>query len=192
MSAIPQSFFDNQKASLDKILAAQGSIFSGFEKLVDLNLKVMKATFDDAARKSHEAIGLTDPQEALAYTSSIMQPGTDKAIAYGKHVYDIVSEIQANLTKLAEEQVSQGQQHMQDVIEQFAKNAPTGSEGAVALLKSSVASATNAYESVAKAAKQASQAADSNIQAATNASLKAAADAAEVVKTTSRNARKAA
>lgn len=182
MSAIPQQMFDNQKASLNKILAAQGLIFGGFEKLVDLNLKVMKATFEDVAQKSHEAVEVKDPQEAVAFTSSLMQPNADKVLAYGKHVYDIVASVQTELSRLAEEQLANGQNQVHEVIEQLAKNAPTGTEGAIALLKSSVASANSAYETVAKAAKQASEAAESNITAATNATFKAATEAAEAVK----------
>lgn len=179
MSAIPQQVLASQKASLDKLIAVQGTFFGGFEKLVDLNLKVLKATFDEVAQKSQEAIGVKDPQEALAFASGLSQPSAEKAVAYSKHVYDIVSGVQTDLSKLAEEQVAQGQQQVSEAIEQFAKSAPTGSESAVALLKSSLATATSAYESVAKASKQAQEAAESNISAATNATFKAATDVAE-------------
>lgn len=182
MSAIPQQVLVNQKASLDKFLAVQGTFFGGFEKLVDLNLKVIKATLDDVAEKSQQAIEVKDVQEALAFTSGLVQPNAEKALAYGKHVYDIVSGVQADLSKLTEDQIAQGQHQVSEAIEQFSKNAPTGSESAVALLKSSLATANSAYESVNKAAKQAAAAAESNIAAATNATFKAAADAAEATK----------
>lgn len=182
MSAIPQQVFANQKASLDGLLAVQGSVFGAFEKLVDLNLKVIRATLDEVAEKSQQAIEVKDAQEALAFTSGLVQPGAEKALAYGKHVYDIVTGVQADLSKLTEEQIALGQQHISDAIDQFSKNAPTGSESAVALLKSSLATAASAYESVAKAAKQAAEVAESNINAATNATFKAASDAADVAK----------
>ncbi len=192
MSAIPQQVFANQKASLDNFLAIQGAFFGGFEKLIDLNLKVIKATLDEVAQKSQQAIEVKDAQEAMAFTSALVQPGAEKALAYSKHVYDIVSGMQVDLSKLSEEQIAQRQQQVSDVIDQFAKNAPTGSEGAVALLKSSLATANNAYESVAKATRQAADAAESNITAATNATFKAAADAAEVAKSAAPRARRAA
>ncbi|HEY9278469.1 MAG TPA: TIGR01841 family phasin [Eoetvoesiella sp.] len=182
MSAIPQEVLANQKASLDKFLAVQGTFFGGFEKLIDLNLKVWKATLDEVAQKSQEAIEVKDAQEALAFTSGLVQPGAEKALAYSKHVYDIVSGVQADLSKLTEEQIAQGQQQVSEAIDQFSKNAPTGSESAVALMKSSLATATSAYESVSKAAKQATEAAESNISAATNATFKAASEAAEAAK----------
>lgn len=181
MSAIPQQVFAGQKASLDNFLAIQGTFFGGFEKLIDLNLKVIRATLDEVAQKSQQAIEVKDAQEALAFTSGLVQPGAEKALAYSKHVYDIVSGVQVDLTKLTEEQIAQGQQQVSAAIDQIAKNAPTGSEGAVALLKSSLATANSAYESVAKASRQAADAAESNITAATNATFKAASDAAEAV-----------
>ncbi|MER1967821.1 phasin family protein [Castellaniella sp. GW247-6E4] len=190
MSATPQNLLAGQKAALENLLAIQGTFFSGFEKLVDLNLKATKAVFEDAAVKSQEAIELKDAQEVLAFTSSLVRP--DQAVAYSKHVYEILSDVQGDLSKLAETQFSEGQKQVSDAIEQLSRNAPTGSEGAVALLKSSLATATNAYETVAKAARQAADAAESNINAATNATLKAAADVAQTTKAAPRARRAAA
>lgn len=192
MSAVPQQVLVNQKASVDNLLAFQEAVFNGFEKLVDLNLKVARASLDEAAQKAQEALEVKDVQEAVNFASSLAQPNTDKVTAYGKHVYDIISSLQSSLTKLTEEQVAQAQRQVDEAIEQLAKNAPTGSEGAVALMKSTLATATSAYESAAKVARQASDAAESNIAAATNATLKAANEAAEATKTaTSTRARRA-
>lgn len=190
MSATPQTLLAGQKAALDNLLAVQGTFFSGFEKLVDLNLKASKAVFEDVAAKSQEAIELKDAQEILAFTSSLVRP--DQAVAYSKHVYEILSDVQGDLNKLAEAQLNEGQKQVSDAIEQISRNAPTGSEGAVALLKSSLATATNAYETVTKAARQAADVAESNINAATNATLKAAADVAQSTTKAAPRARRAA
>ena len=192
MSAIPQQFFASQKASLEKVLAVQNTFFSGFEKLVDLQLKAVKATLDDVALKSQEAIEVKDAQEALALGQAWSQPGAERALAYSKHVYDIMSGVQSDLTRLAEEQLSQGREQLNDAIEQFSKNAPTGSESAVALMKSSLASATNAIESINRATKQAVQTAETNINAAADATLRAAASASEAAKPAARARRTAA
>ncbi len=192
MSAIPQQFVVSQKASLEKVLAVQSTVFTGFEKLVDLQLKAIKATLEDVAQKSQEAIEVKDPQEALALGSAWAQPGAERALAYSKHVYDIVSGVQSDLSRLAEEQLSQGREQFTQAIDQFAKNAPTGSESAVALLKSSLASATNAIESINRATKQAVQTAETNINAATDATLRAAASAADAAQPAARATRRSA
>ena len=51
------------------------------------------------------------------------------------------------------------------LVDNAAKNAPAGSEAAVAIMKSSVAAATNALESVQKAVKQATEVAEANYNA---------------------------
>jgi len=186
MSAVPQQVLVNQKASVDNFLAFQEAVFNGFEKLVDLNLKVVRASLDEAGQKAQEAMGVKDVQEAVNFASGLVQPGSDKVSAYGKQVYDIVAGVQSTITKLTEEQLSQAQRQLDETIDQLAKNAPTGSEGAVALMKSSLATATSAYESAAKVARQAGDAAESNFAAAANATLKAASDAAEATKTATR------
>lgn len=191
MTAIPQQVLDRQKSALNALTATQATLFAGFEKLVDLNLKVVKATLDEVAQTSQQAISVKDPQEAAAFATSLVQPGAEKALAYSKHVYDIVAGVQGELAKLAESQIAEGQQQVADAVEQFSKNAPTGSESAVALLKSSLATANGAYDSLSKAAKQAVEVAESNLNAAANATFKAASDAAEVAGKTTRAARRA-
>ena len=192
MSAIPQQVLARQKATVNSLVAAQSAMFAGFEKLVDLNLKVVRATLDEVAQQSQQAVELKDPQDVASFTSGLVQPGAEKALAYGKHVYDIVAGVQAELAQLAEAQIAEGQQQLTEAVEQFSKNAPTGSESAVALIKSSLATANSAYDSLTKAAKQAAEVAESNLNAAANASFKAASDAAEVAtKAAGRNRRAA-
>ena len=191
MSAIPQQVLNSQKAAIDTLVAVQNSVFSGFEKLVDLNLKVIKATIDDVSEKSQQVAAVKDAQEAVAFSSSLVQPGADKAVAYSKHVYDIVSAVQADLAKLGESQIAEAQKNVNDAVEQLTKNAPAGSESAVAMLKSTLAQASGAYDAMTKAAKQATEVAEKNLTAAANATLKAAGQAADAAKSATRGRRAA-
>lgn len=191
MSAIPQQVINSQKAAVDTLVALQGTVFSGFEKLVDLNLKVIKATLDEVSEKSQQVVGIKDAQEAVALSSNLIQPAAEKAMAYSKHVYDIVASVQADLAKLSESHLAEGKKHVSDAIEQFSKNAPAGSESVVAIIKSSMAQANSAYDQVTKAAKQAAETAEKNLTAAASATFKAASDAAETAKSATR-ARRAA
>ena len=179
MSAIPQQVLDCQKALVDNLVATQSAVFDGFEKLVDLNLKVVKASLDELAQKSKQVADLKDAQEGSSFFTALAQPSADKATAYGKHIYDIFAGVQTELAKLAEAQIAEGRNQVSAAVEQFSKNAPAGSESAVAILKSSLATANSAYESLTKAAKQAAEVAESNLNAAANATFKAASDAAE-------------
>jgi hypothetical protein len=67
------------------------------------------------------------------------------------------------------------------VVENVAKNAPAGTESAVAVLKSALASSQNAIESAQVSAKKAMQVAESNLTAVTEQALNAAAAVAKKV-----------
>ncbi len=192
MSAIPQQILDRQKSAVNTFVAVQGSIFGGFEKLVDLNMKVIKASLGEAAEQSQQVSALKDPQEAVAFVSAMAQPNAEKAVAYTKNVYDIFSNLSNELIKLTETQVAEGQQQIAESIDQLAKNAPTGSESAVALLKSSLATANTAYDSLNKAAKQAVEVAEGNLAAATNATIKATESATAATTAAANNVANAA
>ena len=189
---VQQQLLERQKEAIDTFISVQGSLFSGFEKLVDLNLKAIKSTIAEAADQTQQVAELKDPQEATSFVAAIAQPNAEKAVAYSQDVYAIINEISKELIKLTEEQVAESQKKMEEALEQFAKNAPTGSESAIALLKSSFATASNAYDSINKAAKQASEVAQNNLAAATNATLKATENATKVAKTAAKTATTAA
>ena len=95
------------------------------------------------------------------------------ALAYGRHVYDIAATTNAEVGKVAETQMAEMQKKFLSGVDSAIKNAPAGTESAVSLVKSAIAAANNAYESVQKAAKQAAEIADANIQAVSNTAAKA-------------------
>jgi hypothetical protein len=63
---------------------------------------------------------------------------------------------------------------MQAMVETVVKNAPAGTETAVAMMKSAMSAANNAYDSVQKASKQAAEVVEANFNTVTNTAMKAA------------------
>jgi cell division ATPase FtsA len=58
-------------------------------------------------------------------------------------------------------------------VDNASKNAPAGSETAVAVMKSAVSAANNAMESVQKAVKQATEMAEANFNTVTSSAVNA-------------------
>jgi len=172
-----EQVFAAQKANLETLFGLTNKAFEGVEKLVELNLQVAKTALGEAAEHTKAALSVKDAQELLALQSKLLQPSAEKAASYSRHLYEIASATNAEVVKVAEAQLAEVQEKFASVIDNAAKNAPAGTENAVALVKSAVAAATNAFESVQKAAKQAADVAEANFQAATTATTKAAAKA---------------
>ena len=162
-----------QKANLETLFGLTQKAFEGVEKLVELNVQVARASLTEAAEHAQAVMSVKDAQELLALQAGLLQPSAEKAAAYSRHVYDIAAATNAEVTKVAEGQVAEAQKKFMAVVDTAVKNAPAGTENAVALVKSAVAAANNAFESVHKAAKQAADVAEANFQAVTNTAVKA-------------------
>ncbi|MHA6823833.1 phasin family protein [Ralstonia pseudosolanacearum] len=167
-----------QKANLETFFGLTNKAFEGVEKLVELNLQVVKATLAENVEHSKKALSAKDAQELLAVHTAAVQPLAEKVLAYNRHLYEIFSDTQTEFGKVAETQIAEGSRKLQALIDNVSKNAPAGSESAVALVKSALSAANNAYDSVQKATKQAVELAESNFHAAANAASKATAQAA--------------
>jgi phasin family protein len=172
----------SQKASLATLFDLGQKAFEGVEKVVELNLQVAKTSLEEASEHAKAVLAVKDAQELLALQASLLQPSAEKAAAYGRHLYDIASTTSAEVSKLAESQVSEAQKKFAAVVDNAVKNAPAGTENAVVLVKSAVAAANNAFDSVQKAAKQAADVAEANFQAITNTAVKASQAATTAAK----------
>ena len=162
-----------QKGNVETLFTLTNKAFEGVEKLIELNLQVAKTTLAETAENAKAALSVKDAQELLALQAGLLQPAAEKAAAYSRHLYDIAASINAELTRVLEEQSSEAQRKFMTAVDDAAKNAPAGTENAVSLVKSAVAAANNAYESVHKAARQAADVAEQNFQTITNTAVKA-------------------
>jgi phasin family protein len=174
----PEQIAANQKAALETLFGLTNKAFEGVEKLVELNLQVVKQSIAEGQDSAHKLLSVKDAQELLALQASMTQPVAEKVLSYGRHLYEISSATQAEFAKVAEAQYEEQNKKVQALVENVAKNAPAGSETAVAVLKSAITAANTTYETVHKATKQAVEIAESNFNAAATAATKAAQQAA--------------
>ena len=168
-----EQFTSTNKANFETLLGLTNKAFEGVEKLVELNLQVVKTSLDEAAETSLAALSIKDPQALYALQAGALQPAAEKAAAYGRQVYEIATSTKADFDKVAAETAAGAQSSFIAAFDAATKNAPAGTENGVALWKSAVATANNAIESLQKAAKQATDVAEANYTAVTAQAVKA-------------------
>ncbi|APR35539.1 phasin family protein [Paraburkholderia sp. SOS3] len=188
----PEQFAAAQKANLETLFGLTNKAFEGVEKLVELNLQVVKSTLAENQENAQRALSVKDAQELLALQASLTQPVAEKVLSYGRHLYEIASATQAEFARVAEAQYEEQNRKVQALVDNVAKNAPAGSETAVAVIKSAITAANTTYETVHKATKQAVEIAESNFNAAATAASKAASQAAAQVSRQASATKKAA
>jgi phasin family protein len=177
MSLTAEQILASHKANLETLFGLTNKAFEGVEKLVELNVTASRAALSEAATHTQAVLSVKDAQELLALQANLFQPLAEKTAAYSRHLYDIASGTSAEFGKAFENQAAEVQKSFVNLVDSAAKNAPAGSETAVAVMKSAVSAASNAFESVQKAVKQASDVAEANFNAVANTAAKAAAAA---------------
>ncbi|RKU02853.1 Phasin (PHA-granule associated protein) [Burkholderia sp. Nafp2/4-1b] len=174
----PEQIAAAQKANLESLFGLTTKAFEGVEKLIELNLQVVKSSLTESQENAQRLLSVKDAQELIALQASLSQPVAEKVLSYSRHLYEIASSTQAEFAKVAEAQFEDQNKKIQALVDNVAKNAPAGSETAVAALKSALNAANTTYETVQKAAKQAVEIAETNFNAAAAVATKAATAAA--------------
>jgi phasin family protein len=163
------------KTNLETLQGLSAKSFAGVEKLLELNLAATKALLTESFGHAQAVLSAKDLPQVIALQTSAVSPVAEKTVAYGRHIYGIAVEAGAEFTKAFEGKAAEAQKAFNQAVETAVKNAPAGTESAVAVVKSALASSQSAIESAQSAAKQALAAAESNIAAVTEKALAAAA-----------------
>ena len=170
----PEQMIAAQKSQLEAIFALSGKAVEGLEKMVELNMQTLKTAMHETSDATLAALSVKDIQELTALQPNLAQPMAEKLLSYSHHLYEIASGTQAEFAKAIEANVAEVHKKMQSVVDTAVKNAPAGSETAVAMMKSALSAANNAYDTVQKASKQAAEVVEANFNTVTNTAMKAA------------------
>ncbi|WP_233887076.1 TIGR01841 family phasin [Paraburkholderia flagellata] len=162
-----------QKGGVESSFVFLNKAFEGIEKLADLNVQAVKSILAESQAFAVKALSAKEPQETFSQQSILVQPSVERVQSYWREVYEICSSTQAELATLAEAQCKQFQSDAHVFIDGLTKNAPAGSESVVAAWKTFITTASetanSAYETAVKAARQAVETAESNLDAASTA-----------------------
>ena len=179
MTLTPEQVIAANKANLETLVGLTNKAFAGVEQLIELNLAAAKAAMADSQQQAHAVLSVKDAQQLLSLQASLFQPLAEKAVAYNRHLYEIASSTGADFTKAYEAKVLEAQRSFNDLVDNMAKNAPAGSEAAVAAFKTAVSAGNNALESVQKAVKQAADMTEAQVRSVTEQVAGAAKTAAK-------------
>ncbi len=171
--ATPEQFAAANKATVETSLTLANTAFASAERLAALNLNTARTILEDVVANAKALLSAKDVQDLVSLQTTLAQPAVEKAVAYSRSIYEIASQTQEEVAKLIEAQFAEANKNVAVALDQAAKSAPAGSDVAVAAVKSAIAAANSAYDSMSKAAKQVAEIAEANVAAATTATVKA-------------------
>lgn len=175
-------FTTSSKANFGALEGLASQTFAGVEKLVELNLATTKAVMGESFSHIQSVLGAKDAQELLALQSGLLKPLAEKSASYFRHVQTIATSSGADLKKAVEAKMAEAQNTFGDAVENMSKNAPAGSESAVAAFKNAMTAGQNAMETAQASAKKAVEVAQSNFTAVAAQAVDAVTKAAKTNK----------
>ena len=178
----PDQFASSNKANVETLLTIANTAFASAERFAALNLNTARSILEDSVSNAKALMSVKDVQEFMGLQAAFAQPAVERAVSYSRSVYEIATQTKEEMSKVAEGQFSEMNKNVTSALDKAAKNAPAGSDVAVAAVRSAIAAANSAYDSMSKAAKQVAEIAEANVAAATTATVKAAGTAAPKAK----------
>jgi phasin family protein len=172
-----EQFTATQQANMNAVADLSQSAFASFERLVELNMAAGKAAVGESFANMQALMAAKSPQDLMAVQAALVQPAFEKSVSYGRHIADIANSTGAQFSQAVESKMAESEQAVKSLVENSLKNAPAGSDAAVAVIKTAFEASQTAAETLKKVAKQAANSAETSMKAATaqaEASVKAA------------------
>lgn len=163
MQKMPDQFNSAGKAGIEALASLAGAAFGGMEQLAALNLNVARSLLEQSAANSR-AILATSDLDTLGFSSErLVRQDTAKVLDYSRRVYAIANQTREALSSVVDAQVSEVNASLGTSIDQAVKTAPAGTDLALNAMRSALLAANTAYDTMSKAAKQATEIAESNL-----------------------------
>lgn len=143
-----------QKQAADQMQKLGATAFTGLEKFVDVTLEATRSVWVDSAAEALAVLEAKNPRDALAAQASLVKPLAEKTLNYGRTVCAIASETGAELGRMAEGRVVEARKVATEVLEGLARQAPAGSEAAVAAVKTALDAGQQVADAVQVSARQ--------------------------------------
>jgi len=177
----PSQFFELQRVHVEAMNSVGRALIAAAEKLASLNAAASRSAIDSATETAHSLSGVKDPKELVALSGASAQPSVEKLVSYTRDLVGIANSVNSEISKVVEQQIAESNKRVAEMLDYAAKNAPAGSEQALAMLRSAVAAGNTAFDTVSKVSRQAADWAETNFATAAKAATSAAGAAGSMV-----------
>ncbi len=171
-----------QKANAEVMTVLLRTAFNGVERLTALNMAASREFFNSAVANTQQLMGAKDASEVSKLNAELAKPNLDKWMEYSRSVYDLVSQMQKEVTSAMEAQYNSFSKNANSAVEKATATAPVGGDVFAATMKSMLGASTKAFDSMNSMAKQLTEIAEANMQAASSATGKAVSATAAAAK----------
>lgn len=168
MFKVNEKLASANKNAMDTTMRFAQLALDSSESLMKLQMGAVRSTIEENIKAAKAVAEVKDPLELAAMQTKIAEGLVERATAYSREVYEIASQAQSKMAKLAEESLSECAGNAASAAEPPPKTTIPGSDIAANAFKSSMAVAAEAVETITKAAQQVTEITEAGLKAAAN------------------------
>ncbi len=157
-----EAFQNGQLSGLDALQRLGKEVIEGNERLVRLQLQVLRTTSDGFFAGWRRLLSVHSAEEVSAELSPTIQ--TEQLLDYGQQVHELAAAGQKVFLDIARQQMDAGATRLHGMVAEVAKNAPADAEPLVTALERVAKTADCLYGQGWKAADQGVELADNVIR----------------------------
>ena len=161
-----------QKANAEVVVALMKTSFEGMQRLAELNMAATREFFNKSVANTNVLLAAKDANDVSAINQQLAKPGFDEMMGYSRKVYDLVAQMQKDVTAVVESQYGQFQKDANTAIDQ-SKGAPVGGDVFAAAMKTMMEQTNKAFEGMNAIARQMTEVAETSLKTANAATSKA-------------------
>jgi phasin family protein len=171
MNKVFDTLTSAQKANMQAAEGLATQAYAGAEKLVELNMAATKAAVSESFSHLQALMGAKDIKEVVDMQTAFMKPMAGKSAAYMQHVQTIATDSSSEFTGAVEAKMAEAQKSFGAAVDSLAKNAPAGSEAAVAAFKNALSASQSAMETAQATMKKANATAQTQFASASKQAM---------------------
>ncbi len=155
MNAIPEQYAGFSKQNLEAAMSFANVALEGSQRMLELQLNTAKRAISDNTKNARALADAADANELTDIQASIVRPAFENSLEYSRNAYHIASETQNELNKLFGQQIAEFNRGLVSLLDKAVTANPAGSDFASAAMRTAIAAADTAYDTMAKGVRQA-------------------------------------
>ena len=135
-----------QKASAETAMALMKSSLDTIERLAALNLNTMREAIEASSSQANKLMSAQDLAHAKKLQEEAAQPGVERTRTYYHQVYELMTEMQEQLTKVMQAHYNAMSESAATVSRNISASAPAGGEAFATAMKTMLDSSSKTFE----------------------------------------------
>jgi len=172
MVLTPEQIIAAHKANLETLNSLSKNAFVGVEKLLELNLQVVKTVIHEQLEHIQLTGNVKDAHTLLNMQVQFLQPFAEKLSSYSQHLQNISKETQSVMLATVQDEVKERSEKIKALVAEISTTPSTSQEQMLGSIKQAIASANQVYEYSQQAIKQVIELSSQQRQTLTNSVIK--------------------